>query len=297
MFINNNNNSLNPLTTTTTSRQQTSTGNNTTPINSSNNNNNSNPVISDFECPLCLNLLYEPVGFHCGHTFCKFCIERLLASNGSMNACPCCRAPFSDGNNSLITLKNIRPLLTLRNVLPMLFKEQYEMRRLEVEKERREYVQTQTIRKSFFIGNEHTVISRSDQNIHKWTMFVRMDSRENVSDFIHSVEYRLHPTFKPNVVVVDKAPFELTRFGWGYFTVKVKITFQSYLNKPAFATNHTLSFDGNGLMSQVEIDFLVKREQQSEIYIDIINSPTSEEDMSGEGMSSNNMFDDDEDVL
>lgn len=217
---------------------------------------------ADFECPLCLQLLYDPVGFHCGHSFCKFCIERLLASNGEMRACPCCRAPFYDSSNDtqLVTLNNIRPLLALKKVLPLLFGDEYKSRGEEVERERQHFLQTVTIRKKIYIGNLHALMNnRNDQNIHKWTFFVRMDDQDKIDNYIESVEVKLHPTFKPSRLLLNSPPFELTRYGWGYFTIGVKIMFKEYLNKPPFITSHTLSFDGNGDMSSVEMDFLVRR--------------------------------------
>lgn len=43
-----------------------------------------------YECPVCMCLLDEPVQTNCEHLFCKNCLSECLA-------CPTCRAPFSDG--------------------------------------------------------------------------------------------------------------------------------------------------------------------------------------------------------
>jgi len=212
--------------------------------------------ISDFECPLCLSLLYEPVGFHCGHVFCKFCIERWMSSNGQLSQCPCCRTSLG----ATIALNHIGQLITLRTVLQTLFESQYKQRGVEVERERAEFRSTRVIRKRFFIGNEHELVQdRSDQNVHKWTMFVRMDG--DIEQYIESVEFKLHPTFRPPNIILTAAPFQLTRYGWGYFTITVKLNFKQYLNKPPFLLNHTLSFDGNGSMGEVDIDFVVRSDK------------------------------------
>ena len=42
----------------------------------------------DFDCTLCLKLLYDPVTTPCGHTFCHAC---LLQSMDHGNKCPMCR--------------------------------------------------------------------------------------------------------------------------------------------------------------------------------------------------------------
>ncbi|XP_078086793.1 LON peptidase N-terminal domain and RING finger protein 1-like [Mustelus asterias] len=44
--------------------------------------------ISDFECSVCTRLLFEPVTTHCGHTFCKKCVERCLDYRP---CCPLCK--------------------------------------------------------------------------------------------------------------------------------------------------------------------------------------------------------------
>ncbi|MGH0116621.1 UNVERIFIED_CONTAM: hypothetical protein FKN15_012216 [Acipenser sinensis] len=43
---------------------------------------------SDFECPLCIRLFFQPVTTPCGHTFCKNCLERSLDHN---LRCPLCK--------------------------------------------------------------------------------------------------------------------------------------------------------------------------------------------------------------
>uniref|UniRef100_A0A668AUQ9 LON peptidase N-terminal domain and ring finger 4 n=1 Tax=Myripristis murdjan TaxID=586833 RepID=A0A668AUQ9_9TELE len=50
-------------------------------------------TVSDFECPLCIRLFYEPVTTPCGHTFCKNCIERSLDHN---LRCPLCKQPLQE---------------------------------------------------------------------------------------------------------------------------------------------------------------------------------------------------------
>ncbi|XP_043925423.1 LON peptidase N-terminal domain and RING finger protein 1-like [Protopterus annectens] len=45
-------------------------------------------TVSDFECSLCIRMLFEPVTTPCGHTFCKKCLERCLDHNPY---CPLCK--------------------------------------------------------------------------------------------------------------------------------------------------------------------------------------------------------------
>jgi hypothetical protein len=44
----------------------------------------------EFNCPLCLKLLFAPICTPCGHAFCKRCLSRALLLAA---ACPLCRAP------------------------------------------------------------------------------------------------------------------------------------------------------------------------------------------------------------
>ena len=43
---------------------------------------------TDFDCPLCLKLLVEPISLTCGHTFCRGCLTRALSLHPN---CPMCR--------------------------------------------------------------------------------------------------------------------------------------------------------------------------------------------------------------
>eukprot|EP00962_Isochrysis_galbana_P053443 scaffold24886_cov157-Isochrysis_galbana.AAC.1 len=42
----------------------------------------------DYQCTVCLDLLFEPSTTACGHTFCRPCLLRATAANPS---CPLCR--------------------------------------------------------------------------------------------------------------------------------------------------------------------------------------------------------------
>ncbi|CAL1298668.1 unnamed protein product [Larinioides sclopetarius] len=46
----------------------------------------------DFECALCIRLLWEPVSTTCGHTFCRVCLNRCLDHQTN---CPLCKASLS----------------------------------------------------------------------------------------------------------------------------------------------------------------------------------------------------------
>nr|XP_017819586.3 LON peptidase N-terminal domain and RING finger protein 2 [Callithrix jacchus] len=49
--------------------------------------------VTDFECALCMRLLFEPVTTPCGHTFCLKCLERCLDHSPQ---CPLCKDKLSE---------------------------------------------------------------------------------------------------------------------------------------------------------------------------------------------------------
>ena len=82
--------------------------------------------IDDHNCSLCFKLLYEPVTTSCGHSFCQGCLMRSMDYS---NRCPACRTIL------FLSPGNCNVSVTLRNILMHLFKDEYEMRRKEVQQE------------------------------------------------------------------------------------------------------------------------------------------------------------------
>ena len=59
-------------------------------------------IQEEVTCPVCLELLTEPLSLDCGHTFCQACItvnnkESAIGQEGS-RSCPVCRVSFDPGN-------------------------------------------------------------------------------------------------------------------------------------------------------------------------------------------------------
>jgi hypothetical protein len=63
------------------------------------------------------------------------------------------------------------------------------------------------------------------------------------SDVISKVTFRLHPTFRQPNVEVTKAPFAISRIGWGTFNVGIIVEFHDYLGMEKVELDHHLSFD------------------------------------------------------
>lgn len=106
---------------------------------------------------------------------------------------------------------------------------------------------------SIRIGNTHQLLQEA-HNSHEWKMFVDLVPNDRgktpgvtAGDLIEKVVFDLHPTFTPQVVTVSKAPFELTRTGWGTFDVRVIVFWKPAAKTASAATEwiHELSFEND----------------------------------------------------
>ena len=163
------------------------------------------------DCPFCLKLLFEPVSTLCGHTFCLLCLERFILTSNRFLQCPICRA-------DLDYLRLISNQLKANSILHNLFQEkypdEYRIRRNEIAHERQNL-----IKKRLIIGNTHHLLSCDfDRTRHEWTLFVQFDNdneeQNPIEQYIKQITINLHPTFTPSQIVLNKAPFRLTRIGW-----------------------------------------------------------------------------------
>ncbi|KAM7269451.1 hypothetical protein ACFE04_024948 [Oxalis oulophora] len=78
----------------------------------------------DFDCTLCLKLLYEPVTTPCGHTFCRSCLFQTMDRG---NKCPLCRTVL------FISPRACNISVTLNNIIEKNFPEEFAARKAEHE--------------------------------------------------------------------------------------------------------------------------------------------------------------------
>ncbi|XP_047265817.1 LON peptidase N-terminal domain and RING finger protein 1 isoform X1 [Capsicum annuum] len=76
----------------------------------------------DFDCTLCLKLLYEPITTPCGHSYCRAC---LFQSMDRYNRCPLCRTVL------FISPRTCAISVTLNNIIQKTFPEEYAERKAE----------------------------------------------------------------------------------------------------------------------------------------------------------------------
>jgi hypothetical protein len=130
-----------------------------------------------------------------------------------------------------------------------------------------------TVKRHIIVGNTSQFIKklmRDNDATHKWMMYVRGDKHEsNLESYVKNVTFFLHPTYKPNdIVVISKAPFQLMRFGWGEFPVRVQLQFIDPVNKPIDII-HRLKLDQThcgdqmlGSETVIDVDLLINSTQQ-----------------------------------
>ncbi|KAL1541645.1 LON peptidase N-terminal domain and RING finger protein 1-like isoform X2 [Salvia divinorum] len=76
----------------------------------------------DYDCTLCLKLLYEPITTPCGHSFCRSCLFQTMDRG---NKCPLCRTVL------FISPRTCAISVTLNNIIEKSFPEEYAERKLE----------------------------------------------------------------------------------------------------------------------------------------------------------------------
>ncbi|CAG8516136.1 5477_t:CDS:2 [Diversispora eburnea] len=79
---------------------------------------------------------------------------------------------------------------------------------------------------------------------HKWMVYVTGPPHDlDITSFIQRVRYFLHPSYRPlDIVDVTESPFQLIRYGWGEFPIKIQLNFVDKKNKPVYVI-HELKLD------------------------------------------------------
>jgi len=75
---------------------------------------------SSLECPICLQLFYDPYVGRCGHSYCRGCLVNLSRFD---KKCPLCRQPFGQ-------LAECHPNVIVKYLIQKHFPKEFEARRL-----------------------------------------------------------------------------------------------------------------------------------------------------------------------
>ncbi|XP_048230010.1 transcription initiation factor TFIID subunit 14b isoform X2 [Ricinus communis] len=75
---------------------------------------------------------------------------------------------------------------------------------------------------AFYLGRK-----ASETQSHRWTVYVRGATNEDIGVVIKRVVFQLHPSFSNPTRVVESPPFELSECGWGEFEIAITLYFHS----------------------------------------------------------------------
>lgn len=101
-------------------------------------------TVADYECPICLELLLNPVAGECGHDFCLNCItEWMETSLSDKPQCPICRVLLGTPNGA-----KLYPCHRIRNQIEKLFPEAMRERRKAEELRHEEQARAREARKN-----------------------------------------------------------------------------------------------------------------------------------------------------
>ncbi len=206
--------------------------------------------LDEHTCPLCLNVLYNPIITPCKHAFCYYCFEECQDLAIKQNSCPLCRAKIKDSFKLVIDKDYQEKLVKLLPKETQATKKYFDDFALLLEKE--------YIKIKLEYGNTHKLIenprklrsSTNYENKHAWGVYVKVASKNCEDDsrkYISKVEFEMHPTFSERIVPIKAWPFKLERVGWGLFNVPIKVFFnkKEVIGGP-LELNHLLDFDGEG---------------------------------------------------
>ncbi|KAK1297746.1 hypothetical protein QJS10_CPB15g00537 [Acorus calamus] len=73
---------------------------------------------------------------------------------------------------------------------------------------------------AFWLGKK-----ASEFHSHKWTVYVRGATNEDLGVAVKRVVFQLHPSFNNPTRVIESPPFELSESGWGEFEIAITLVF------------------------------------------------------------------------
>lgn len=100
---------------------------------------------------------------------------------------------------------------------------------------------------AFWLGKK-----ASEYQSHRWTVYVRGATNEDLSVMVKRVVFQLHSSFNNPTRIVESPPFELSESGWGEFEIAITLHFHSDVcDKPLHLYHHLKLYpeDESGPMS------------------------------------------------
>ncbi|CAH8262546.1 unnamed protein product [Arabidopsis lyrata] len=91
---------------------------------------------------------------------------------------------------------------------------------------------------AFYLGKKAT-----EYRTHKWTVYVRGATNEDLGVVIKRVIFHLHPSFKNPTRVVDSPPFALSECGWGEFKIDITVILHTDVCEKKLELSHVLKLN------------------------------------------------------
>lgn len=215
---------------------------------------NEESITGSDKCPICFGFLDMPISTSCLHVFCQRCFRWADISLDSTQLRFVGLDEEEETDKKPRDVQILCPvcgLLTkadhdwsLQRTMQTTYPNTYRTLSWRVLKERKDSFPVIEILR-IIVGNTHK-LQPTENNRHDWTFFVRPSN----PDFVSEVKIFLHPTFRNNLIILSKPPFEIRRFGWGSFSIKVEIKL-----KPAYNFLHTQSEQGHGRGRTIPLDW------------------------------------------
>ncbi|XWS37317.1 hypothetical protein CRYUN_Cryun19dG0032600 [Craigia yunnanensis] len=145
----------------------------------------------DFDCTLCLKLLYEPITTPCGHSFCRSCLFQTMDRS---NKCPLCRTVL------FISPRTCAISVTLNNIIQKNFPEEYAERKSEHDSlinlgndliplfVMDVVIPCQKIPLHIFEPRYRLMVRRIMEGNHRMGMVIRDPTTDSIADFACEVE-------------------------------------------------------------------------------------------------------------
>ncbi|KAL1554380.1 Transcription initiation factor TFIID subunit 14b [Salvia divinorum] len=87
---------------------------------------------------------------------------------------------------------------------------------------------------AFWLGKK-----ASEYQSHKWTVYVRGSTNEDLGVVVKRAVFQLHSSFNNPTRIIDSPPFELSESGWGEFEIAITLHFHSDVSdKPLHLFHH-----------------------------------------------------------
>jgi len=187
----------------------------------------------EFNCPICMDILWKPVKLPCGHYGCLECLRFSIIYNPK---CPYCRADLDFTEKMLDKKIDTEFEKKIAQNLPVEIYEARKKRFADAQKNPQPAIKVEYGNTSEATG----AVSGTKQK-YNWKLFVKCVNSP-ISHPIAYVEFDINPGVKgAKPIKCDKEPYELDRSGNYEFGCEIKVFWKKELGLKEYFVNHTVT--------------------------------------------------------